>query len=511
MSDDNGIDPPEAMIPFPSLVVLVGPSGAGKSTWAAGNFREGQVLSTDHFRALLGAGPDDQTAGNEAFALLDQLVSARLGKGLTTVVDSLALDDDFRAALRRQAREAGVPCVAVGFDTDARLCHQRNAERPNPLPRSVLDRQLRRWRRVREELDHEGFDRVVIDPGPARPVSDRSSEAPADPAADEAGQHPDRSGLAFDLVVSSYEFGGDNAEIGPRLTEIASAAEGAGFRSLQVMDHFRQVPQVGRAWEPMLECFTTLAFVAARTTTLRVGPLVAGIEHRNVGLLAKIVATLDVLSGGRAECGLGAGWFSAEQAAFGYPVNPDRIRLDTLDEALQALPVLWGPGSKSFEGERVSIPEALAYPRPLQDPVPLLVGGGGERRTLRLAARHAHAANVVVGAGDEQALMAGKIEVLRGHCIEADRDPDEVAMTVLAPLVHAPTGAELVELIERLRPRNRSAEAWAAANRAGTTDEVEQRFRALAALGVRRASVALTGNDGPERVAAFGRVIERFR
>lgn len=502
------IDRDEVAIPFPSLVVLVGPSGSGKSTWAERNFREGQVLSSDHFRALLGAGPDDQTAGTEAFALLDQLLSARLAKDLTTVVDTLGLDDELRAGLRQRAAAAGLPCVAIGFDTAPALCHDRNAQRPHPLAKTVLDRQLRQWRQVRSQLADEGFDQVVIDPGQARPVTAEPGRAAADAAAPEPGSGgASAAGFAFDLVVSSYEFGGDNADIGPRLTEIALAAEAAGFRSLLVMDHFRQVPQVGRAWEPMLESFTTLAFVAARTSTLRVGTLVAGIEHRNVGLLAKIVATLDVLSGGRAECGLGAGWFDAEQAAFGYPVNPDRVRLDVLEEALQALPVLWGPGSKSFEGQHVSIPEALAYPRPLQDPLPILVGGGGEQRTLRLAARYAQAANVQ---GDE-ATVARKVEVLRQHCADVGRDPAEVTMTVLAPLLHARTGPELTDLVERLRPRNRSAEAFAAAHHAGTTDEVEQRFRALADHGVGRACVALTGNDGPERVEAFGAVIDRFR
>jgi F420-dependent oxidoreductase-like protein len=501
----------EAAIPSPALIVLVGPSAAGKSTWAEANFRVGQVLSSDHLRAVVGAGPDDQTASTEAFALLRQLVAIRLAKGLTTVVDTLGLDDDLRADLRDAARAAGLPCVAVGFDTEARRCHDRNRARDHPLPKSVLDRQVRRWRQVRDGLGGEGFDLVLIDPGPARPVA-----APMQTRAGDGEGHPapgrsaapdatDRR-FAFDLVVSSYEFGGETAAIGPTLTEIALAAEAAGFRSLLVMDHFRQVPQVGRAWEPMLESWTALAFVAARTTTLRIGTLVTGIEHRNVGLLAKIVATLDVLSGGRAECGLGAGWFDAEQAAFGYPVNPDRIRLDTLEEALQALPVLWGPGSKSFEGRRVRIPEALAYPRPLQDPVPLLVGGGGERRTLRLAARYADAANVI---GDE-ATVARKLDVLRHHCLAVDRDPDEVAMTVLRPLVHARSGRELTDLVERLRPRNRSAEAHAAANHAGTTDEHEARFQALAGLGVARACVALTGNDGPDRVEAFGDVIRRF-
>ena len=272
-------------------------SAAGKSTWADEHFRPGQVLSTDAFRALVGSGPDDQTAGTEAFALLDQLVATRLAKGLTTVVDSLGLDDELRASLRAAAAAAGIPSVAVGFDTEPARCHERNRERVNPLPKSVLDKQLRRWRTVRDTLADEGFDRVIIDPGPPRLVSgalQAVAEAATIDVAATAG-----TGFGFDLVVSSFEFGGDNDTIGPTLVELATAAEEVGFRSLQVMDHFRQVPQVGRAWEPMLETFSTLAFVAGHTTSLRLGSLVANVEHRNVGLLAKTVATLDVLSGGR--------------------------------------------------------------------------------------------------------------------------------------------------------------------------------------------------------------------
>ncbi len=510
--DDRSSDRPdpgpeagrEAVIPAPALVVLVGPSGAGKSSWAETEFRPGQVLSSDHFRALYGSGPADRAAGTEAFALLDHLIEHRLGKGLTTVVDTLGLDPERRAAYREAAATAGVPCVAVGFDTDPALCHERNAARTHPIPRTVLDRQLRQWRATRDGLAEEGYAAVIIDPGPARVVP----VAMAAPTA-VGGERGRREGwtryLGFDLVVSSFDFDG---EFGPTLVAMAAAAESAGFRTLWVMDHFRQVPQVGRPWEPMLESYTTLAYLAARTDRLRLGTLVTNVEHRNVGLLAKIIATLDVLSDGRAECGLGAGWFSAEQAAYGYPVNTDRVRLDTLEDALRALPLLWGPGSKSFEGSVLSVPEAMAYPRPVQDPLPILVGGGGERRTLRLAATYADACNV---GGTDPATVARKIAVLRRHCADADRDPADVAVTTLNPIVHAADGRSLSRLIESLRPANRSAEAFAAAASAGTTDEHVHRFRALSELGVDRVCVALTGNDGPDRIEAFAEVIDAFR
>ncbi len=486
----------EFAIPTPALVVLIGPSGCGKTTWAEKHFREGQILSSDHFRSYFGTGPHDQTVSTEAFGLLNSLLDHRLDAGLTTVVDTLGLDAEERQRYRQRAADAGMACVAVGFDTDPAICHERNAARDRSVPKSVLDKQIRRWRQARDGLDDEGFDQVIIDPGPPRLVPDAM-------VVEAQAQAPPPGAFAFDLVVSSFDFGDD---LEGTLVAIAQAAERAGFRALWVMDHFRQIPQVGRAWDPMLEGYTTLAYLAAKTSTLRLGTLVTGIEHRNVGLLAKIIATLDVLSGGRAECGIGGGWFSAEQAAYGYPVNSNKVRLDTLEDALQALPLLWGPGSKSFEGKVISIPEALAYPRPLQDPLPILVGGGGEKRTLRMVAQHAQASNLM---GD-LATIQHKIDVLQRHCAEVGRDPDEIAITVLSPLVHARSGADLQELVERLRPQNQSAEAFAAANAAGTTAEHVEHFRRLADLGVDRACVVLAGNDGPERVEAFGEVIEAF-
>ncbi len=505
MASTAPTDVAETAIPTPSLVVLVGPSGSGKSTWADANFRPGQVLSTDAFRALYGAGPEDQTVGNEAFALLDQLVAARLAKGLTTVVDTLGLDADKRAAYREAAQAAGVPCWVVGFDTSAAECHRRNRQRARPLAKSVIDRQVRQWRAAKPALADEGFDAVVINPGPSRrvPAEMVVTESPPSQA---AAADPPAADLAFDLALSNYEFG--DADPATTLTSMARAAETAGFRALWVMDHFRQIPQVGRPWEPMLEAYTTLAYLAGVTERLRLGTLVSNVEHRNVGLLAKIIATLDVLSGGRAECGLGAGWFSAELAAYGYPVNSDRIRLDRLEDALAALPVLWGPGAKSFEGRTLSVPEAMAYPRPIQDPVPILVGGGGERRTLRLAARYADACNVI---GTDLDTVAHKIAVVGQHCRDLDRDPADLTITTLNPILHASSGRELDALIESMRPPNQPAEAFAADHQAGTTDEHVDRFGRLRDLGVGRICVTLTRLTGPERIEAFAAVIQQFQ
>ncbi len=219
------------------------------------------------------------------------------------------------------------------------------------------------------------------------------------------------------------------------------------------------------------------------------------------------MATLDVLSGGRAVCGLGLGWFAAEQAALGIELPPVADRYALLEDALQLLPAMWAPGSKPFHGRVLDVPEALCYPRPLQEHVPLVVGGAGERRTLRLAAQHADAANVF---GDLDTVRR-KGAVLRAHCAELGRDPDEVELTHLTTVLVGDDDAHVAALVERHRPRRRSAESYAAAVHAGTVDDHVERFGALADVGVAEVMVRLVDVGDPESVARMGAVIAALR
>ena len=500
-------------LPSPALVVLVGPSGAGKSTWAARWFREDQVVSSDRLRALVGEGEDDQRAGKDAFDVLDLVVDRRLRRRLLTVVDSLALDAKRRAALRAVAARRGMPCIAVAFDTPADVCRARNKARAaggrGPVPAKVVADQLRSYAAVRAALPDEGFDAVHVvgaddgdDARPVRVVPLESIDAPVWRRSQEEDPVP----LEFQLQIPSFTWEGGPAELAPRLAAIGRAAEEAGFTGLWVMDHFLQIPQVGPEWHDMLDSYTALSFLAAHTSTVSLGALVTGVTYRNVAHLGKIVATLDVLSGGRAACGLGAAWFEREHRAYGWPFPPVRDRFRLLEDALQLLPLLWGPGAPSFEGQVLSVPEAVCYPRPLQEHVPVLVGGSGERRTLRLVAKYADACNLF---GDAD-VVRHKVGVLRAHCEDVGRDPTSVRVTQLSTALVGSDEDELSSMVERLRGGRASAEAYAARVNAATVDDHIGRFRKLADAGVQTAIVNLPDLSDVAPVERFAGVIAAF-
>jgi alkanesulfonate monooxygenase SsuD/methylene tetrahydromethanopterin reductase-like flavin-dependent oxidoreductase (luciferase family)/predicted kinase len=471
-------------LPEPCVVVLVGPGAAGKTTWAQEHFAADRIVGSDRLRALVGAGEDDLSASADAFALLDTVVAQRMRRRLTTVIDTLGLDARRRAGWIAAAREHGLPVVAIAFDTPAAQCRARNRARTTKrIPADVLTAQLRTWAATRDALATEGFD-AVHPQTPARTVP------PPFAGADEAlrRQEDDPARLRFGLHIGEFQ--------GVDVRATAAAAEDAGFDAIYVMDHFRQIPQLGRAWEDFLESYTTLAYLAACTTKVRLGALVTGITYRNVAHLGKIVATLDVLSGGRAVCGLGLAWFKEEHTAYGWPFPPVAERYALLEDALQLLPMLWGKGSPRFEGRTLTVPETLCYPRPVQERLPIIVGGNGERHTLRLAAAYADAANVM---GD-LATVRRKAEVLRGY------NPD-TRLTHLGTALVAADDRHLADLVDRRRGR-RSREAYAAAVNAGTVADHIGRFRQLADAGVREAMVRLPDPECLEPMAtvmaAFG-------
>jgi len=495
--DDLGA---EVRLPYPCVVVLVGPSGAGKSTWALANFRANQVLAADDLRALVGVDRDDQRAGTDAYAVLDDVLVRRSKRTLTTVVDTIGLDARRRRAYIDVAHAHGLPCHAVVFATPADVCRARNRDRSRPVPAAVLAQQLRNAATAGEAVAGEPFDGVHA-PGPVTSVPAGLYEAPA--ACRRQREEP--MAMRFGLQIPSFTWEGGAAEIADRLTGIATDAEAAGFTSLWVMDHFLQIPQVGREWQEMLDSYTALAYLAARTTRVRLGALVTGVTYRNIGHLAKIVATLDVLSGGRAVCGIGAAWFGREHAAYGWTFPALRDRYAQLEDALEALPVLWGKGAPAFTGRTVTMAETICYPRPLQDHVPVLVGGGGERRTLRLVAQHADACNLF---GDPDTVRH-KVDVLGRHCDDVGRPRAAVQVTHLSTVLGGSDRADVEARVEELRPSSTPADEYAARNNAGTVDELIGRFRLLADAGVQTAIVNMP-DVATGGVARFASVIDAF-
>ncbi|MGH9264316.1 MAG: TIGR03560 family F420-dependent LLM class oxidoreductase [Acidimicrobiales bacterium] len=477
-------------LPTACLVVLVGPSGSGKSTWADASFAPNQVVSADRLRALVGEHEHDQRAGTDAFAVLDLVVDRRLRRGLLTVVDTVGLEPERRRSYVALARRHRRPVVAVAFDVPAAECRARNARRARPVPAKVLAGQLRRWPAVRDELAGDGFDAVYA-PGPVRVVHPQLVGAPA--AA--RRQQEDPMALSFGLQIATFDWPGGPPEIGARLASVARAAEEAGFTSLWVMDHFIQIPQVGRRWDPMLDGWTALGFLAGHTSRATLGTMVTGVTYRNVAHLAKIAATLDVLSGGRAVCGIGAAWFEQEHKAYGFDFPPVRRRFELLEDALRLLPLMWGPGAPAFDGTVIKVPEAICYPRPVQERIPILVGGSGERRTLRLVARHADACNLV---GDA-ATVRHKLDVLWGHCAEVGRDPSTIQVTHLASALVTDD------------PSPPATGPAGSSTGPGTVEDQVGRYRELAEAGVQTGVVRLSPILDEAAIERFAPVVAAFR
>ena len=480
-------------LPDPALVVLVGASGSGKSTWAASRYRDAEVVSSDALRAVVGSGEHDLDASADAFALLEQVVAARLGRRLTTVVDTLGTDAGRRRTWRDAARAVGLPAVAVVLDTPASVCRSRNAARDRPVPARVLTSQLASVSATVDLLEAEGWQVVRVGP------DDDPNESDVEPARASTPRATPSGLRGVVLQLSRFPAEGD---LLTWLRVMAAAAEEAGLAGLALMDHLIQIPQVGRPWDPIPEPWVTLGALAACTTRLQLGTLVTPVTFRAPGITAKAAATLSALTGGRTFVGVGAGWWEREHAAYGVGFPSARERLDALELGIETMKALWAPGTKPYAGQRVSLPETTSYPRPVGE-IPVIVGGGGDR-TLRIAARLGDGCNVP---SDE----VGLAKVVRYLALvgQAGRDPASVHPTVLdLPLV----GRDRDDVWARVeRHRGRTAAAtFAARHHAGTAAEHATRLSGLADLGVTTAFVAPVGLDGPDDVLALAPLATAF-
>jgi F420-dependent oxidoreductase-like protein len=283
----------------------------------------------------------------------------------------------------------------------------------------------------------------------------------------------------FGLQIPNFTLGVPDDQLFDRVVELAVTGEESGFASLWVMDHLYQLPALGGADQPMLEGYTLLGGLAARTSRAELGTLVTGVTYRNPALVAKMVTTLDVISRGRAVLGIGAAWHDIEHAGLGFVFPPDKERLDRLEEAVQICRAMFTEEAPSFAGRYYRIEDARNLPRPLRaGGPPIMIGGGGERRTLRLVAQYADRCNV---SGDLDTVRH-KLNVLRAHCDDIGRDPAEIMTTRLGSLFLADSATQADETRSMLA--GLAGAEFVDACTIGTEDQIVEQVAAILDAGI---------------------------
>jgi F420-dependent oxidoreductase-like protein len=262
--------------------------------------------------------------------------------------------------------------------------------------------------------------------------------------------------MKIGLQIPNFTWPSGPQKMGSRLAEIARTADEAGFDSLWVMDHFFQIggPErragLGPAEDEMLECYTTLGYLAGITRHVKLGALVTGVIYRHPGLLVKTVTTLDVLSGGRAYFGIGAAWNEREARGLGVPFPPIKERFERLEETLQITRQMWSDDNGAYAGKYFQLAETLCHPAPLSQPhPPIMIGGMGEKQTLRLVAQYADACNLFARMGNDTLRL--KLEVLKKHCDRLGRDYNEIEKTTLRTVFIAPGQMSASDVINECR------------------------------------------------------------
>ena len=302
--------------------------------------------------------------------------------------------------------------------------------------------------------------------------------------------------LGFQIPNFTYP-GVPNDRLFEQIVTLATAAERGGFDSVYVMDHLYQIRGVGPQTDPMLEGYTLLGGLAARTTRVRLGTLVTGVTYRNPAFLAKVVTTLDIVSSGRAICGIGAAWNEDEHRGYGYEFPPVGERLSRLEEA------------PTFEGRYYRIDGALNFPRPVQkNGPPILIGGGGEQRTLKLVAQYADMCNIF---GDVPTIRH-KMEVLARHCEALGRDPGTIVKTRLGSLIIRKTDDEARRVYEQLLARpGVDRERVRTVFIAGGPDRVAEEAQKLLDAGLDGLIFNMPHVEDPEAIELAGQTLAGLR
>jgi F420-dependent oxidoreductase-like protein len=290
--------------------------------------------------------------------------------------------------------------------------------------------------------------------------------------------------MQFGLQHPNFNFdydGRDASQFVDSLKNLATNAENLGFDSFWVMDHFHQISMAGKQDAPMLEAWTTLSVLAGITSKIKLGTLVTGVMYRHPSVLAKMAATLDVLSKGRLFMGIGAAWNQEESLAYSIPFPPNKERLSRLEEAIQIIRKMWTEEpTATFNGKYYQIRNAYCNPKPIQKPSPpIMVGGSGERQTLRIVAKYADACNLFGSAET----VKRKLIVLNEHCKSVGRDYDSILKTKLGFIVidnDKETAEKRVQQISKVMPREQIKEFVIY----GTPEDVLKQIESLEEAGI---------------------------
>ena len=311
-----------------------------------------------------------------------------------------------------------------------------------------------------------------------------------------------RAPIELDLHLPNFNYPGVEPDaLFEKLVDIAAAAERAGFTSLSVMDHYHQIAVVGAHDRYMFEGNTILAALAARTDTIALGLLVGGVTYRNPAQHAKETTTLDVISGGRAFHGIGAGWFEEEHQAYGYAFPSLKERFERLEDHLRIVRAMFTQERATVAGTHHSVTEAYNNPKPLRGDVPILIGGSGERKTLRMVAQYADGCNLFGDPARAEHLLG----VLNGHCADVGRDAAEITKTVMMSLLIAPDDASLAAKEEDLRARFPADRV--AATTTGTPDAIRAHAQRFKDIGIEGVTFSLPDVHDLDAVALAGETL----